>query len=134
MVQVNIKADSKFPVDRKRIRLLVRRVLKDKGISSDADVSIAIVGDRKMRQLNSTYKKRNETTDVLSFPYTETGGVGREEAGFVTAEEVGLQLGDIVVSYPQAVKQAMEGNRLVDDKVDFLIEHGLNHLLGIHHK
>lgn len=134
MVQVNIKADSKFPVDRKRVRSLVRRVLKDKGISSDAEVSIAIVGDRKMRQLNSTYKKRNETTDVLSFPYTETGGVGSEGAGFVTAEEVGLQLGDIVVSYPQAVKQAMEGNRLVDDKVGFLIEHGLNHLLGVHHK
>jgi len=42
-------------------------------------------------------------------------------------------LGDIVVSYPQAVKEATEENKLVDDKIVELVLHGLEHLLGNHH-
>jgi probable rRNA maturation factor len=132
MVKVNISADSKFPVDRKRLRSLVKQVLEEKGIVSPAEVSIAIVGDRKMGQLHKKYKGEPGTTDVLSFPYS---GLDPESIspGFVDATEFGLQLGDIVVSFPQARKQAMKENKLVDDKILFLVEHGLLHLMGIHH-
>lgn len=129
MATVHIKADSRFPVDRKRIRHVVDTVLAEKGVVGEVQVSVAIVGDRKMKYLNEKFKKSKGTTDVLSFPYTET----ESSTGFVMSEEFGLILGDIVVSYPQAVQQAMEKNSLVDDKVSFLVEHGLLHLLGIHH-
>jgi probable rRNA maturation factor len=52
---------------------------------------------------------------------------------FITPPDDILHLGDIVVSYPQAVREAGEENKMVDDVVEFLILHGLNHLLGIHH-
>ena len=45
-----------------------------------------------------------------------------------------LRLGDIVLSYPQVINDAVRDEMLVDDKVDELIEHGLMHLLGIHHE
>lgn len=131
MVRVLITADSKFPVNRRRIRAVISRVLTERGVTGDVEVSVAVVGDRKMTRLNKVYKKARGTTDVLSFPYAE--GEFVPEAGFVTPEEAPLPLGDIVVSYPQAVTQAIAQNKFVDDVTDFLVEHGLLHLLGIHH-
>ncbi|OGV91816.1 rRNA maturation RNase YbeY [Microgenomates group bacterium RIFCSPHIGHO2_01_FULL_45_11] len=132
MAKVLIHADSKFPVNRRRIRRTIERVLTEKGAIGNMVVSVAVVGDRKMSLLNKHYTGSIGTTDVLSFPYTEDTGKLTPK-GFITPKTEALQLGDIVVSYPQAIKQAIKENKLVDDKIDFLVEHGLNHLLGIHH-
>jgi len=43
-------------------------------------------------------------------------------------------LGDIVICYPQAKRQAMQWNKLLDEEIEFLASHGLLHLLGIHHE
>ena len=45
-----------------------------------------------------------------------------------------LRLGDIVVSYPVARRQAGEHNLLVDNEIKILVKHGMLHLLGIHHE
>lgn len=128
MIKVIISADSKYPVDRKRIRKLVSDFLKDQGVSTDMSVGLAVVGDRKMKLLNEKFMKHEGTTDVLSFPE-----LGEDETRFVEPDSLESHLGDLVVSWPQALKQAMERNHTVDDEVDFLVQHGLLHLLGIHH-
>ena len=46
----------------------------------------------------------------------------------------GLRLGDIVLSLLQVINDAVRDEMLVDDKVDQLVEHGLMHLLGLHHE
>ena len=94
------------------------------------EVSINIVGDRQMRRLNTMYRHIDDTTDVLSFPLNDPAD---KVAPFVDAPDGVLRLGDIIVSYPQAVTAASEDNMLVDDKIKDLVLHGLNHLLGIHH-
>jgi len=83
-----------------------------------------------MQQLNRTYRKIDATTDVLSFPQHDQS---QSMAPFVDVPDGVLRLGDVVVSYPQAVVEATEENKLVEDKIVELIEHGINHLLGIHH-
>lgn len=129
MIKVLIKADSKFPVDRKRVRLTVQNFLKEQGIEHDISVGIVIVGDRKMRELNKKYLKVEGTTDVLSFSQMEM-----LDADPGAPKPMDLDyLGDVVVSWPQALKQALERNHTVDDEIDFLVTHGLLHLLGIHH-
>lgn len=129
MITVLIKADSKYPVDRKRIRLSVAKFLTSQGVNSDIEVGVIIVGDRKMKELNYKFHKTAGTTDVLSFSQME-----REKSDPGVPKVMDLDyLGDVVVSWPQAVKQAMERNKTVDDEIDFLISHGLLHLLGIHH-
>ncbi len=100
-------------------------------IKSDTEVSVTIVGDRRMRDLNTQYRKLPETTDVLSFALNDPT-IAREP--FQDSPDSVLRLGDIVVSYPQAISQAAEENKLVDDKIIELVLHGLNHLLGIHHE
>ena len=130
--KVDISADSKFPVNRGMIRDCIEKVLESRGVTEDVYVSVAVVGDRKMRWINRDYRKKDYATDVLSFP-TEDPSQSIEEEGFFQAEEVGWVLGDIVVSYPQAVMIASRKNQMLDEAVCDLVAHGMLHLLGIHH-
>jgi probable rRNA maturation factor len=128
-ITVLIKAASHFPVSRAKIREAV--VTRLAGfVKRKTEVSVLVVGDRQMRSLNLKYRKLDATTDVLSFPLNESAVA---ETQFIEPPDDILRLGDIVVSYPQAVREAREENKMVDVKVVELVEHGLNHLLGIHH-
>lgn len=129
MVNVLIKTESHYTVDRKRIRNTIEKVLKDKGVKGKVEVSVNIVGDRLMRELNSKYRNLDETTDVLSFPLSDEVA----DAPFADPPDDTLRLGDIIISYPQAREDAREENKMVDDKIDELVEHSMLHLLGQHH-
>lgn len=126
MFKVAIKAEARYPLERKQIRVKVEEVLKQHGLQEGAEVNIMVVGDRKMAALNQKYLKTKGTTDVLSFP------VG--EGGFVFPPDGLLYLGEIVISFPQARRQAIEYNRTMDEEINTLVEHGLLHLLGIDHE
>lgn len=130
MLKVLIKAESRYPVDRKQIRIKVQELLSLHGIEKEAEVSIFFVGDRKMTTLNKKYLDKDKTTDVLSFPVTENG---QRSKNFVMPPDNILYLGDIFISFPQARRQAMQWNRTVDEEINLLVKHGLLHLLGIHH-
>ena len=125
-IQVPIFVESRYRVNRKRIKSKIASILEKQAISGPAEVSIAVVGDRKMRELSKKYKGEDKTRNILSFSLTE--GETSEMPSDV------LRLGDLVISYPQVIKEASEDEMLVDDKVDELIEHGLMHLLGLHHE
>lgn len=130
MITVLFQTESHFPVSRKIIIDAVTAELSKK-LKGNAEVSITIVGDRKMHQLNLQYRQLDDTTDVLSFPQNDPAQP--QKARFVDHPDGVLRLGDIVVSFPQAVVEAADENKLVDDQIVFLVLHGLNHLLGIHH-
>jgi len=51
----------------------------------------------------------------------------------VAAPDKWLRLGDIIISYPQALEDASMDGISVDEEIRTLVEHGMNHLLGIHH-
>lgn len=129
MISVLFKADSKYPIERKRLRKTVQKFLSEQGIKHDINVGVIIVGDRKMQELNKKYHQTEGTTDVLSFSQMESTDEDPGEPKLMDLD----YLGDVVVSWPQAVKQAIERNQTVDDEIDFLVQHGLLHLLGIHH-
>jgi probable rRNA maturation factor len=128
MVTVLIQSESHYPVNREKIKSTLIQALEGK-VHRDTEVSVSIVGDRFMKRLNTQYRKINHTTDVLSFPLNDTNS----STPFVEPPDKVLRLGDIIVSYPQAVAEAAEENKMVDEMIDFLVLHGLNHLLGIHH-
>jgi probable rRNA maturation factor len=130
MVSVLIKTDSHFTVNRKRIRVCVEKILQEKRVKGAVEVSVSIVGDRQMRQLNRRYRHLDKTTDVLSFCLTE----GEISPQFVDPPDGIMRLGDIIISYPQVQEEAADEDMLIDDKVEELVIHGLNHLLGQHHE
>lgn len=129
MITVLFQTESHFPVSTQKIKDAVVKFLSTR-VTSPTEVSITIIGDRRMQTLNRTYRQIDATTDVLSFPQHDPT---QQAVPFVDAPDGILRLGDVVVSYPQAVVEATEENKLVDDKIVDLIEHGINHLLGIHH-
>ncbi len=131
MITVLFQTETHYPVNRKKVREAITAVLA-KHVKRDSEVSVAIIGDRRMRELNRTYRKLDATTDVLSFPLNDP--TYSKTQPFVDAPDDMLRLGDIIISYPQAVATASEENKLVDDVIVSLALHGLDHVLGIHHE
>lgn len=107
----------------------MENVIGENEITSPVEVSVAVVGDRKMRELSKKYKGEDKTHNVLSFSQTED----KEEKSFAGSDDI-LRLGDVVISYPEIIREASKEEKFVDDKVDELVEHGLLHLLGLHHE
>ncbi len=124
-LKLDISADSRYSFNRKQVRAGLEKTLIEQGLQGKVIISLSVVGERKIRELEKKYFNRDEVTDVLSFPL--------EEGAEMPEDEEGLNLGDIVVCYPQAKRQAMQWNKLIDDEIEFLACHGLLHLLGVHH-
>lgn len=133
MQQVLISGDTRYPANRKIIRQAVENTLQKHKISSeDVEVSIVLVGKRKMRELSLQHMKDGLDHEVLSFPLEEiTQDSGR---GFINAPDGILRLGDIVLSWPQVVALAGVEDIMVDDEVYKLVAHSVEHLLGKHHE
>lgn len=125
-ISIPIYVESRYKVSRKRIKERVAYTLKKHNFTRPVEVSIAIVGDRKMRSLNKKYRNLDKTTNVLSFP--------QGEGEYSPQPEDRVYLGDVIISYPVVIEEASRYNKLIDEWVTDLVEHGVTHLLGIHHK
>jgi len=119
MISVLISSESRYPVSRPKIKEAVEVYLKNLGIE-DVELSVAIVGARKIRELNKKWRKLDEETAVLTFALEEP----RDKEGI-------LRAGDIIISYPEARTIAEEDNLLVDEAIEKLLVHGLKNLFGI---
>lgn len=124
-VRVPIYIESRYKVNRKKVKDSVEKVLLEHKINAVCEVSVAVVGNRKMRALNKKYRNIDKSTNVLSFP--------QQEGDVIAPVANTLYLGDIVIAYPKVIEEASRENMLVDEKISELIEHSVRHLLGIHH-
>lgn len=136
MVNIIVNSDPRYNVNKLAIKAAALEILQKNMISGKVEVGINIVGDRKMHELNRTYRGIDSTTDVLSFALEEASPASLQHVpriGFVASPDKWLRLGDIVISYPQAIEDASLDGISVDEEIRSLVEHGLSHLLGIHH-
>lgn len=131
MQNVLISGDTRYPINRKVVRKAVSDTLRTNKIA-DAEVSVFVVGNRKMRELRDKYMKDNADHEVMSFPLEEIthDAVG----GFISPPDGILRLGDIVLCWPQVLLLASSQESMVDDKVYSLVAHSVEHLLGKHHE
>jgi probable rRNA maturation factor len=102
------------------VRARARKFLAQLG-REDAEVSILLVGDRRIRSLNREWRGVDEATDVLSFPLSDPPGIGP-------------LLGDVVMSVETAARRAREERRPVGRELERYLAHGLLHLLGFDHE
>lgn len=90
---------------------------------ADQELSIVFANDTLMQTLNRTYRQKDRTTNVLAFPqYAE----GRDDPPTTL-------LGDVVVSLPTAAREARDLGQPVEERVLYLLIHGILHLLGYDH-
>lgn len=104
-----------------RLRRSVGRVLTRLGVD-DAEVSVLVTGDDRVRELNRSYRGVDASTDVLSFPGGEDLPSG------------GRWLGEVVISLETARRQAVELGHGELEEVEELLLHGILHLLGYDHE
>lgn len=88
----------------------------------DAEISIVLVNDRHIRNLNRTFRGMNRSTNVLAFP------MPKEKKSFPTN-----LLGDIVISVESARREAQESQCSLEERIGQLLVHGFLHLRGYEH-
>ena len=96
-------------------------------------LAVRFVSDREMCRLNATFRGREGTTDVLSFPAPRTAGQVSAGDG-VASGAWPLHLGDIAVSVPAARRQARELGHDTERELRILLLHGVLHCLGYDHE
>jgi probable rRNA maturation factor len=112
-----------FNVDLKRVRRSLTKLIKELHCV-DNEIALLFVDDDQIMELNNKYLNRNYPTNVISFAMTEG------EFGNINQKI----LGDIVISVETAYRDASVGQIDPRDALDFLIIHGLLHLLGYNHE
>jgi probable rRNA maturation factor len=113
------------------LRGVAEQVLTALDVSSDAELGLFIASGERVRQLNRDYLGRDEPTDVLAFSAREKAGA--DPPSFVQPPDGVLHLGEVIISYPQAVRQAEEYKHSVKKELLVLVIHGVLHLLGYEH-
>ncbi|MFA5420973.1 MAG: rRNA maturation RNase YbeY [Patescibacteria group bacterium] len=93
-------------INERKVLNLVDNFLKSYRI--EGDISIAVIGDCRMRRINNSYRGKDKTTDVLSF----------------------VDLNEILISFQQIKRQAKKYNKKVMEEFNFILVHGLLHLCG----
>jgi probable rRNA maturation factor len=117
------------------------RLLRLLGV--DAELSIALVGDDEMQQLNARYRRKDRPTDVLSFGTDKGGAVPADRVPTGARIRSGHKgrrytqhplLGDVVISVDTAARQAAARGVSIEEELRFLLAHGVLHLLGYDHE
>jgi probable rRNA maturation factor len=97
---------------------------------------VALVSDRRVRALNSAYRRKDYATDVLSFPAFARSRTGRASVRRPGPRFPGTSpyLGDIVIARGVASRQARDARHSLQTELRVLALHGLLHLLGYDHE
>jgi probable rRNA maturation factor len=105
-------------------------------------LSLVIADDEAVRELNREYRGLDENTDVLAFAFNHPGQYEgddpppqqTEPEPFIATPEDSGYFGEVLVSYPQCVRQAIPTPGSTLNELALLITHGVLHLLGYDHR
>lgn len=103
-----------------------QKTLKVLKITNNYDLSLIIVGPRKIKEINREYRNIDKETDVLSFALFD-------RKLKYASKEAEVELGDIFINYNRVISQAKEYKHSIKREFVFLFVHGLLHLLGYDH-
>ncbi len=136
-IDIKIKKQFKRHLNRPYLRRIIRGVLAAEEAPSPLEVSLVITDDEDVHRLNKRYGKNDHTTDVLAFPLNEektTASHGSNPGPtFISPQDGVPLLGEVIISYPQALRQVEEHKNSIEEEVTLLIIHGFLHLLGYDH-
>ncbi len=148
-IDVTIGVPIKGRLTKRWVRELVSKTLEAALAEKDGEhrpfqVSVMVTDDETLRRLNRHYRGKDEVTDVLSFSPThgghwlgeDTKAPPNEQVEFILPPDEPQPLGEVIISYPQATRQAHAGSgkpHPVKEEMALLVVHGVLHLLGYDH-
>ncbi|MCD6187589.1 MAG: rRNA maturation RNase YbeY [Desulfuromusa sp.] len=110
-------------IQKRLLRKIAQKILSVSGYP-DAELSILILDNVGIQEINRKYLQRDRPTNVISFAMQEGEGAGLSP----------LVLGDVVISAERAAADAAEAGILFEHELWFLLVHGVLHLLGYDHE
>ncbi len=122
-VDVQIDDRYKAVVEPSSLRRAAEMTLEQHPLEDTNSLTVVVTGDQALRELNRRHRGLDRTTDVLAFP-NETRGP------FVDAPGIPRYLGDVIISFPTAKRQAIEAENDLSAELQLLVVHGVLHLLG----
>ena len=129
----------KIGIFRHSIKKVAEHALKFLGQPTKRlEMSLSIVPDDEIRELNAEYRKVDAVTDVLSFPTADLHKQIVSDSQFasdcVNPDTQRFNLGDVIICVDKALQQAQEYGHSFKRELCFLYLHGLLHLLGYDHE
>lgn len=124
-MNVAINQTKKFHLNQRVMRQLFVAIGRAMPAFARAEVSVAFVDDVTIRRLNRRYRGVDAVTDVLSFAERPPG-----RPVVATSQQY---LGEIIIAYPRAARQAVEHRQPIWQEVETLLIHGFLHLVGFDH-
>ncbi len=115
---IEVKKDPRYRIKMSFLKKTAQEILRDFGMSDLVELGIVLVGKRKAKSLNQTFRKQDYVPAVLSFPYKEE-----------TLEKNYL-LGEVVICFPLAREKAVLENQTLEEAVTDLLKHGIRNLVN----
>jgi probable rRNA maturation factor len=112
-------------VDARRLKSVAKKQLREVG-EADSALSLSLVDDPQIQELNREHRGKDKPTDVLSFPLYEAGEASRGDGERL--------LGDVVISIETARRQAADYDAPLQNELYRLLIHGILHVLGHDHE
>ena len=129
MISINVfsdeKAWSKKLKDKKIFFKKICKALPKKYKFNNKKISLTLLlsNNKNIKKLNKIFRKKNKSTDVLSFPFEKKIQISKT-----------TYLGDIIISYNYLDKPRSQDLKSFKEKVAKMLIHGFLHLLGFDHK
>ena len=127
-IDIQVKPGFRRLLKTRWLRQIVTAVLAAEGVEPGAKLSLVVTDDETVKDLNHKYRGKDKTTNVLSFSLSEEG------ADFVSPPGAVVHLGEVIISCPQASRQAEEAGHTLEKELALLIVHGVLHVLGYDHQ
>lgn len=126
MININFinEYDKKYDYLLETYNKINEQVIRVLGLQDDYDVSVTLVDNKKIHEINKDYRNIDKVTDVISFENDLELSFGADEP---------TDLGDIFISIDKALAQAKEYEHSIERELVFLYVHGLLHCFGYDH-
>ena len=130
-IEIYVEEEFQGLVDESWVGRIAQQVLKAEEVAPPYEMSLVFTDSETVRRLNRDYRGMDEPTDVLAFYMLPQ----KEAADFFALPPDGVtRLGEVIISYPQAVEQAKEQEHSTERELALLVIHGILHLLGYDHE
>ncbi|OGY55276.1 MAG: rRNA maturation RNase YbeY [Candidatus Buchananbacteria bacterium RIFCSPLOWO2_01_FULL_46_12] len=107
-------------------RSIFKKMQKVLRLKNSGLISLALVGGPAMKKLNKAYRGKDSVTDVLSFAEQDIKNPLKNKP-------TGRYWGEVIICYSQDVKQARQNKKPVKEELEWLLVHGVLHILGHDH-
>ena len=134
-IEIHIDDSYAGRVSAETVRRVAETAIQRELLSGPDRMSIIVTGDDEVRALNLRFRGLDEPTDVLSFGKdgARGGRIPGDGDGFVLPPGEEPSLGELVIAFGQASRQAEQAGRTVEQEIALLTAHGALHLLGFDH-